>query len=117
MITGLSEQGKTRENLTIPAQYDSLPVRAFAAATFAGNGTLRTLTISRNVTSIPDNAFSDCPVLERILLTNPTPSTCSVGQHFLDGTSAILVVPAASYSAYATDYFWSPYAARIEPAD
>ncbi|MBR0081636.1 MAG: hypothetical protein IJP98_02720 [Clostridia bacterium] len=116
-ITGLSETGKAREALTIPAQYDGLPVRGFAAATFAGTGTLRTLTISRNVTSIPDDAFSGCTVLERIFLTNPTPRACSVGQHLLDGTAATLVVPASAYSAYATDYFWSPYAARIEPAD
>lgn len=116
-ITGLSEKGKTREALTVPAQHGGLPVRSFAAATFADNKKLRTLTISRNVTSIPDDAFFGCSALERILLTNPTPRACSVGQHLLDGTSAALAVPASSYSAYATDYFWSPYAARIEPAD
>ena len=116
-IIGLSETGKTRETLTIPAQHDGLPVRGFAAATFAENKTLLKLTVSRNVTSIPDGAFSGCSALETILLINPTPSACSVGQHLLDGTSAALAVPTASYSAYATDYFWSPYAARIEPAD
>ena len=116
-ITGLSEPGKTQQTLTIPAQYNGLPVRSFSVATFAENKTLRALTLSRNVTSIPDQAFSGCTALERIRLTNPTPSACSVGQHLLDGTDAMLAVPASAYSAYATDYFWSPYAARIEPAD
>ena len=116
-ITGLSQSGKGRETITVPAQLDGLPIRSFSAGTFSGNATLRILTLSRNLTSIPDNAFFGCNALERIIITSHTPSACSVGKHLLDGTSADLIVPVSSYSAYATDYFWSPYAARMEKGE
>lgn len=114
LITGLSAQGKTRESLTVPSLYMNLPVRSFHAAVFAGNDTLRTVTISRNITWIPDEAFSGCSVLERIILNNPAPETCSVGRHLLDGSAAVITVPASAFSAYATNYFWSLYSLRME---
>ena len=116
MIAALSDAGKTRERLTVPALYDGLPVRYFAPSVFAGNDTLRSVTIGPNVTWIADGSFSGCSQLERITLVRLSPSGCSVGQGLLDGTSALIAIPSSAYSAYATDYFWSPYASSMVPS-
>ena len=77
MVTGLTEQGKQRESLTVPSLYNDLPVRSFRAAVFSENETLRSVTIGRNITWIPDEAFCGCSALEQIILNNPSPETCS----------------------------------------
>ena len=116
-ITALSDAGKTRASLTVPALHKSLPVRNFDASVFAGNSVIRSVTIGRNITSIADSSFSGCGALKEIILVNPSPGTCSAGQELLEGTAAVIAVPSASYSAYVTSYFWSPYASRLVKQD
>lgn len=117
VITSLSAVGKGRAALIVPALHEGLPVRGFDSSVFAGNDTLRSVTIGPNVTFIPDGSFMGCSALEAIILDNPSPETCSVGQGLLDGTDALVSVPASAYSAYATSYFWSPYAVRLTKQD
>ncbi len=112
-IAGLSGSGKGRVSLTVPALHDGLPVRGFGANVFAGNATIRSVTIGRNVTSVTDGSFFGCTALETIVLVSPSPEACSVGHGLLDGTDAMIAVPSSAYSAYATGYFWSPYASRL----
>ncbi len=116
-ITALSGSGRDRAVLTVPALHDGLPVRGFDASVFAGNGTLRSVTVGRNVTSLTDGSFSGCSSLETIVLVNPSPETCSLGRGLLDGTPAMIAVPPSAYSAYATGYFWAPYASRLVKQD
>lgn len=112
-IIALSEAGKDRAMLTVPALHDGLPVRGFDSSVFAGNGTVRSVTVGCNVTSLADGSFSGCSALEMIVLMNPSPDACSAGRGLLDGTAAMIAVPFSAYSAYATGYFWSPYASRL----
>ncbi len=114
-ITALSEAGLEREALTVPASHAGQPVLRFDAAVFAGERTLRELTIQENIRSIADGSFEGCTSLERLILRQPRPSACSVGSSLLSGTDARILVPAASYGAYCTDYFWAQYADRIDP--
>lgn len=116
-ITSLSESGKDRVMLTVPALHDGLPVRGFDASVFAENSTVRSVTIGRNVTSLADGSFSGCSALETIVLLNPSPEACSAGRGLLGGTSAMIAVPPSAYSAYATGYFWAPYASRLIKQD
>ena len=116
-IVGLTGAGEQREEMTVPTVFDQQPVLGFDAAVFAGSEKLRTLVLQENIAAIPDGAFAGCAALERIVLRNARPETVSVGPGLLDGTSARVIVPAASFSAYATSYFWSPHAARLAGED
>ena len=114
-ITALSEAGETCETLTVPVSHDGQPVLSFDAAVFSGNRTLRELTVQENIRSIADGSFEGCTSLERLVLLQPKPADCSVGSALLSGTKAHILVPAVSYAAYCTDYFWARYADRIDP--
>ena len=72
-----------------------------------------TIVIPENVTQIEDYAFSNCAGLKQIVLEQKDPSKCIVGQHFLDGTGAEILVPQMSVESYKRNYFWSVYAGRI----
>ncbi len=115
-IIGLTDTGKIREKLTVPVSHDGLPVLSFAATTFAGNERLRELEIQSNIRFLPDGALEGCAALKTIFLDQPDPGQCTVGRELLRGTDASVAVPTASYAAYCTNYFWSPYASRLIPA-
>ena len=114
-IIALSEAGKTRDALTVPVCHEGLPVLGFDAAVFSGNRTLRELTVQENIHNIADGSFDGCIALEHLILRGARPSGCSVGSGLLTGTEARILVPAESYGAYCTDYFWARYADRINP--
>ena len=113
-ITGLTEQGKGRNSLILPAMHNGLPVRSFTSSVFSYNQVIRTIFVSRNIVWIPDDSFLGCIALEKIILENPEPETCSVGQNLLNGTDAVITVPAEAYSSYATNYFWAMHVPRME---
>ncbi len=116
-ITGLSGMGVGRESLTVPVSHEGKPVVSFDAAVFAGNISLKELTLQNNIRFIPDGAFSGCDSLKTILLFQDDPGLCSVGEGLLDGTGAIIAVPRERYSSYCTNYFWAPHAARLRPME
>lgn len=113
-VIGLSETGRSRASLTVPTQWEGLPVTAIAASAFAGETGLTELVIQENITAIGDLAFDGCTALERIVVENDDPSACRVGQQLLDGTDANVYVSADALSDYRTNYFWSVYGVRIQ---
>ena len=114
-ITGLTQEGLAREELTLPTRWADCPVTEVAASAFAGAARLRRVTVPEGIAVIRDGAFRDCGSLEAIVLEGETPSACHVGEGLLEGTDALIYVPASALSAYRTDYFWSPHAGRILP--
>ncbi len=114
-VTGLTAGGMEKTELTVPSTYEGKPVTVIAPGAFSGAEVLKTLTVQQNVRSIGDGAFAGCAALRRIVLEQPAPSACRVGQGLLDGTDAKVYVPAEALSAYRTDYFWSVYGAEIQP--
>lgn len=115
-VTGLTAEGKTRRSLTVPAAYEGLPVTAIAPGAFAGAEDLEEIIFQPGIRTIGDGAFRDCGDLKRIILESLAPAECRVGQKLLDGTDANVYVPAEALSDYRTDYFWSIYGSRIQPA-
>ena len=109
-VTGLTAEGLLREALTVPPE-----VIAFASDAFSGAVRLRTLTLQDGVRVIPDGAFSGCPALREIILLQFDPGKCTVGGGLLDGTDALVYVPADKYGSYCTDYFWAAHAPRLRP--
>ncbi len=116
-VTGLTDAGRQRERLSVPAGRSGMPVVSFDASVFAGNTRLRQLTLPGSIRSIPDGAFSGCASLETVTLLQEDPSLCTVGKGLLDGTGAVIAVPREQYGNYCTGYFWAPHAARLRPAE
>jgi hypothetical protein len=115
-LTGLTEAGQGRTELTLPATLDGEPVAVLAASCFAGNTTIQRITIPATLSTIEDGAFSGCTALTALVLEQSQPEACRVGQGLLEGTDALIYVPEEALSAYRLNYFWSGYASRIRAA-
>lgn len=111
ILTGLTEQGRARDTLTIPGSFEGCGVRRLPAGVLSGSVTC--VTVPANIAAIEDGAFADCPALASIVMQSTEPERCSVGQELLRGTDAALLVPREAVSRYKLNYFWSPYAERI----
>ena len=84
---------------------------------YSGNRNVADIEIPIEVTAIEDYAFEGCSSLQTIRLLQRLPSRVIIGNHLLDGTSARIIVPRGTLSAYRTDYRFSRYADRIYEAD
>ena len=80
---------------------------------YAGNTTVTEITVPAAIRRIEDGAFDGCTALQIIHLESADPTGILVGRHLLDGTDAVLCVPAKALSAYRTDYRFSQYTDRI----
>lgn len=116
-VVGLTEEGKEREKLTLPTLWQEKSITGISAAVFAGNQTLREITVQKNIRSLPNKAFNGCGSLEKLVIRNDSPASINVGAELLFGCDALIYVPSDGYSAYCTNYFWSVYAARIRAHD
>lgn len=114
VLTGLTEEGKKREVLTIPVSFGKLPVKTLGTEVFAGNKRIRKIIIQKGMEFIEDGAFSGCSSLKAIQIENEDPSEVRPGQRLLEGTKALIYVDEKALSDYRTNYFWSLYAERIK---
>lgn len=115
LITGLTDEGKLRMELTVPCTYEGRTVYAFSADTFAGNKNICSLTIQDNIRILYNGSFDGCTDLERVILTQSDPERITVGYHLLDGTEkAMIYVKQSSFSNFSGDYFWGHYAGSYE---
>ena len=110
IITGLTEKGLEQTELVVPYQVNGLYVREFGASVFAGNTTVREITIQENIDFIEDGSFSGCDNLKKIILTHDEPSDISVGYGLLSDTRASVYVSKDVLSQFKNDYFWGSYA-------
>ncbi len=117
MITGLSETGRQRTALTVPASWSGKPVTALAKGAFAGAVNLESVTLQAGLRTIRDSGFAGCDRLREIILLQEDPGYCTVGPGLLEGTDAVVIVPADRYGSYCTNYFWAVHASRIRPGE
>ena len=115
-VTGLTEEGRARTQLTIPYQVNGIYIDSFTAEVFAGNTVVQSVTIQNNISLLPDGAFSGCSSLREIRLEHTAPADISVGYGLFSGTSGALdvYVPEDALSAFANNYFWGRYADRLK---
>lgn len=113
-IVGLTEEGKSRTELIIPAEYEQQPVVSLAAGALDG-AAVQTLTVQENITYLPDGALSGCASVRRVVLTQTDPAKLRVGTALLDGApqDCVLEVPQGSFTDYCLNYSWATYAERI----
>ena len=112
-ITGLTEEGKAKEELIIPYQVDGIYVSEFSKDTFYYNNNIKKITIQTNIKRIYDNSFYGCEKLSGVYLMHDNPSMISVGFNLLVGTYANIYVPSDAIGGFINDYFWSAYQERI----
>ena len=117
IITGLSETGWQRASLTVPASRSGKAVTALAKNAFAGAENLESVTLQASLRTIQDGAFAGCDRLREIILLQGDPGYCTVGTGLLEGTDAVVVVPADRYGNYCTNYFWAVHASRLRPTE
>lgn len=113
VLTGLTEEGKRKEVLTIPVSFGGLPVKTLGAKVFAGNERIERIIIQKGMEFIEDGAFQSCSSLKAVKVENDNPSEIRPGQKLLEGTGALIHVNQRALSDYRTNYFWSLYAGRI----
>lgn len=110
-ITGVTDEGQTHKELTVPCVHDGRPVISIASGAFSGCRRTATITLQQNIRSLPDGLFAGCMSLRTVTLRHTAPEQISVGYHLLDGASGVIVrVPKEALSAFRNNYFWGAYA-------
>lgn len=118
-VTGLTERGRDKTALSVPAYVDGKPVVGFTAETLAGAERLEELTLPATVEAIPDGAFAGAPNLKRLVLTH-TETVCALGDAPFRGADGLKIyVPAEAYGLYrdgagCEENQWQAYLSRVE---
>lgn len=117
-ITGLSDLGKVQSVLTTPRAYDGKKIYAVDTGAFTSDNVTE-IYVTANIPTINDGAFANAPKLTKvhILAENPDDTTVNnVSMGLCDGMAqgAKFYVGADVYGDFVSNYFWGPYADRIE---
>lgn len=114
-IVGLKSEGYSLSEIIIPYSYNGQTVLYFKSNVFAGNTTIKTITIQENVIKLEDCSFEGCTELKKLILEQQDPKSINVGYGLLNGTEgSSICVPGKSYASYNNDYFWGYYAGHFE---
>ena len=116
-VIGLTEEGKAKDALTVPAVHEGKTVTRIAAGAFTEGSSLIRVSLPDTIAVIEDRAFDGAASLTEIVLFSENPQDCQVGQNLLEGSRAVICVPDGSLSAYRLSYWWSAYADRLQEGD
>lgn len=114
LISGLSETGKKRTELHVPASCDGLPVLGFADHALSDAPILEVLWIPESVSHLQAGLFQNAEKLTRLMLEH-TAYPCGIEEGTIPPDRRITIhVPAASYPMYRDGYGcetnpWSAY--------
>ena len=104
VVAGLTDEGKTKETLTVPSSYNSLPVAGLLPAALDGADSLIELRLPETVESFLDLQFAYCPSLKRVIITR-TASPTDLTDNALNGADGVtFFVPKDVYWMYKDGY-------------
>ena len=104
LLSGLTEAGASRASLTIPTQYNGLPVVGIDGHALDDAERLEELWIPSTISSLPDRAFARCPHLTRVVLKH-TQRLCRITAHTFDEAPQVKIyVPTAAFPLYRDGY-------------
>lgn len=108
IITGLTDAGRAKNELTVPSAYGGKRVILFEANTFKNNSVLSRVVLPDSIGMIYDGSFSGCTRLQELRLKHKTP--CGVGTDLFAGTNGFRIgVPSNALDLFATHYNWGAY--------
>ena len=110
VITGVSEEGMYREELSFPRKYDGKRVAAVRAGSLKACGRLRRVNVYGGIT-LCDGCFGGCRTLREISLRGK-PSEIMAGRELLSGCDALLYTEYED--EYRLDYLWGLYSDKIK---
>jgi len=112
-ITGLSDEGRLMEELTLPLGYNGAKVTSVGEAAFTG-GILKTLIIPKasNISKLENGAFVDSD-LEELYIYKTSGNDIAPPRDF-SGTGSGFTVYIPEGSDFTTHYYWSERGLRFE---
>ena len=118
MVIGLTAEGKTKTELTVPNTYNGSPVTTIAARAFASSTALKTVYWGENITSIETLAFGGSTVTSIYIPDGKNNDSYSVpnldNSMFDNGANVKIYVDAANIESFrADDYKWGNYYAML----
>ena len=113
ILTGLTEEGKTRTSLTLPSSYNGIPVRQFSKDLFAGNQTISRIVLPKSITTIYDGSFSGAVRLRELVFRHDEVLSLSVGVDFLAGADDCYIYIKSNVSTADCAGGWARYANRL----
>ena len=106
-IVALKEAGKALEKITLPVSYEGKAITSFDAAVFAGNTTIKEITVQENIVRLNNGCFNGCTALRAVYLEQTEPAKINPGFGFLTGTQDCFVyVKKEAYVSFVTTYLW-----------
>lgn len=120
LICGVSESGRVRTELTVPAEYRGRPVVGLTEDALADANLLEILRLPETVETLPDGLFQQCPSLKQLILEHKS-RLCAVTDHTFDGADQLKIfVPAEAFALYrdgdgCETNLWAQYLDRIYP--
>ncbi len=119
MITGVTDEGKSKDILYTPAAYDGVAVLAIAEGAFDGCQATE-IYLNPSIIQLYDGLFKNCPKLEKVHIEQPVAAKLAVGKHLMEGASdSVRLVHATleGFGDYYNNYSWQDYADRMEVAN
>ncbi len=117
-IIGVNADMVLPERVIVPFSYNGKTVTSFTASAFAGNTSIKELTVQTNITTLHNHSFDGCTNLRKLVLEQTDPTKLGVGRGLLEGAdNCTIYVKKSSYSQYMGDYFWSVYGGRYESVE
>lgn len=116
-ISGLTDEGRKSETLTIPYSYEGVKITRILSNAFENATMLKSVTVQTNINQIQNNVFEGCDNLVSIYILHTDPRHITVGMAggLLDGANddCMIYVPNDSLSLFINDYNWEAYLGRL----
>ena len=116
-LTGLTEEGKKAVELTLPSDYDGIPVRTFAVGVFAGNETISKVVLPSTISTIYDGSFEGAKRLNALVFEHDSVLAINMGQDFLKGADNCYIYVKTGVSTVDCAGGWARYSERIRYYD
>ena len=112
-LTGLTDEGKTMTEITIPSDYDGVPVREFAPSVFAGNTVISRITVPKNISRLYDRSFDGASRLTALVFEHDSVLGISAGENFLEGADGCRIYLKKGVSLSGCAGGWESYQSRV----
>ena len=111
-LTRLKE-GFSGTEITVPSDYDGVPVREFDPSVFAGNRTISRITLPANIGRVYDDSFAGADKLTALIFEHDSVLGISAGENFLRGADNCLIYLKTGVSFAGCAGGWEQYQNRV----